>query len=184
MKNFYTADEINKLDKKELSELLSFGSESNSYFYSDLKQIKFSNGEYSFHLNNNDIIYTQDEETYESVKAGKIRYDLLAKTLEQNKADLAMKEDFYNSISSFVSTQVQLISTQSIENTSRANNVVTQANKDIASLISDIAEKVNAMISKYESKMASFETFNTKTYEIKMKKVDAIIDAFGTLLED
>jgi len=184
MKNIYTPEEINKLSTKELSELFSFVSESNSYFYSDLKQIKYSEGEYSFHLVNNDVIYTQDKDTYESVKAGKIRFDLISKSLEQNSAELKMREDFFNQISTVVSDQVNYLNSMSLDNTKRTNEVISNANTNISDLITGIDSKVNKMISTYESKMKEFEAFNTKTYEIKMKKVDAIIDAFGTLLED
>ena len=182
MKMFYTKSELKSLTGEELLELTTFGSDENSYFYSDLERIKKEDAEYSFHFKDGTTVFTQSEETFKEVKVGKARYELIYKSLEENKENKESQDEFYKNIVSMLSKQVKELH-DSNKTFALNSEIAIKANgTKLDSHIDSMSQKLDATVVRWNDKIKLLEDFNTNTYNVKMKKLDKIIDAFSEIL--
>jgi len=210
MKNFYTKEELKNISDDELLELTTFGRGDNIYYYSNLADVSFeeysSEKEYSFKLKDGSSIYTRDYNIYNSVITGKARFDLLTKSLEDNKSDEDKMNKFLENITSMVSDRVtnmeqrndksKDIIEDNIKNmTKNATNniekfvdmgtkIVSGLSSNNQSVIDLMTSKIEEVSTKWDGKVDELKMFDIEAYNIKMKKVEAIIKAFDKLLED
>ena len=108
-KMFYTKEELSKISKDELTQLTTFGP-NNEFFYSELVSIEnVSKGteEFKFVFRDGEVIFTQEVKTFNDVKTGKMRYDLITKSAENAEQEIKIKDEFYHEIAGHVSTVVQ-----------------------------------------------------------------------------
>jgi len=195
MKMFYTKEELKKLNEKEMAELVGFEGGGNYYFYSDLVRLGNEDGEYSFYFKDNTTIFTQKKSTFERVKNGKIRYSLLMSSLEELKREEKEKDKFYDTISSMVRDElknvhesVTVFRTNSDSAIRRLEKQNTEAIKNIEKISADknaeYTKKILESAKKWDEQMEKLNTFDTKAYDIKMEKLDKLIDMFSSLMEE
>jgi len=212
MKNFYTQGELKKLSNEELMELTTFGGDENMFYYSDLDKVQASTDssdgtpEYSFHFTDEKVIYTKDVETFNEVKLGKARYDMLSKSLEAHKSDEEMMQNFFERVTGMVQDKVQEMTevNQGVQSNIDKNvkNMCSNATNEIQTLAQVAVETVKGLdannqavidlmnkqiekvTKKWGSKVDELKAFDIEAYNIKMKKVEDIILAFDKLLED
>ena len=195
MKMFYTKEELKKLSEKEMADLMGFEGGDNYYFYSDLLRLGNEDGEYSFYFNDGITVYTQNKHTYESVKNGKIRYSLLMSSLEEIKKEERERDEFYKEVTSMVRNELKNVHdsvttfrTNSDSAIIRMEKQNTEGIKNIGKISGDahsrITKKVSDAAKKWDKQMEKLNTFDTKAYDIKMEKLDKLIDMFSSLMEE
>jgi hypothetical protein len=174
MKMFYTQNELSKLTDSEILGLTSFEGGGETYFYSELKKLqKEEDGSFSFSFSDNSVIYTKNIDVYNRVKLGKARYDMLMKSMESKKEQDEREELFLERATEMITKMVEQTGSgiKRIEN--EAKSFRTNAEKHLK-----VTEE------KWNNQLDSLKEFDIKAYNIKMEKVDKIIEAFDKLLEE
>lgn len=184
MKMFYTKNELKDMGKDELLKLTTFGGGDNAYYYADLEKLQANGSEYSFHFKDKTVIYTQQKETYDEVKLGKARYQLLTKTLEDNQEQDKREQVFFEEIRTMVASQVQNLSTATTNLENNADIAIKTIGEKTAGQMKAITKRLDAVAGKWDDKMDDLKVFDVDAFNVKMRKVDKIIDAFDKLLED
>lgn len=167
MKMFYTKDELSSLKVDELKELVSFGQDSTGlYFYSDVKSLRLENGEGCILFKNGEEVYTQTIDTYNKILQGKLRFDLISQTVAEHNADVEVKNQFYNEVKN--------------NNERLINGILTKLQSDMSVLMGN----VNQTLQGVNDVSSNIKSIDPDTFDRRMKKLDKILNAFGTLLED
>jgi hypothetical protein len=188
MKMFYTKEELSNITADELKDIISFGP-NNEYFYSELTKIeKPYPTEYCFVLRSGEEIFTQDEDTYQKVSKGKMRYDLIMKAAENAQEEIKIKEGFYKEIQDFITVTTNKMET---ENTLWHNKILDAQNDTIKHLKEELENSVKKIkgdstsaLKIVENTAKDLQRIDVQGFEDKMKKLDKILDAFGELLRD
>jgi len=173
MKMFYTQNELGKLSKGDLLELTTFGGGNDTYFYSELSKTQEQDGEYSFHFNDGTVIYTQQKETYESVKLGKARFDLIMKSQESKKEQDEREQLFLDRANEMLAGTLE-----------KAGAGFSRIENEAKSFRKNAETHLEVTKTKWDSQLDTLKAFEVESFNIKMEKVDKIISAFEKLLED
>ena len=176
----YTKEEILDLSPEELSELMYFGSPDTSYSYSDI--VKFETG--NIIMRNGDTLTTESAEHLESYKLKKLRYDMVVTTLKSIDTEATSKAQFRDEVAALVNTQVTNLQNSYEANAGKVIDVVADVTYELKNTIKGLGDEISTVGKKYNAKLKDFDTFNTKSFDIKMDKVDKILDAFKELIKD
>ena len=198
-KMFYSQEDLENISKDELLSLTTFGP-NNEYFYSDLQSVDNVNGEFIFRFKSDtEEIYTQDAETFENVKAGKMRFDIIMKSLENSNDEFKIKDEFYTDVKANVAEELISVKENLLFN---SENIKSNAINNITSIRDEVAGAIQAMqkdnaeaikkikgdsTTAIESVAKAVEKVNNidiEAFNIRMEKIDKIINAFDALLED
>ena len=183
MKMYYSKSDLKNITQEELLKLTTFGGD-NSYYYADLERVQSAGDEYSFHFKDNSVIYTQQKETFDEVKIGKARYNMLSKSLEENQDQERREQEFYVEMRSMLSKQMESIAYTNNINVTNTDSLVKSVEKETKSLIKHIKLRLDETANMWEEQIELLSAFDVDAYNIKMAKVDKIINAFSELLED
>lgn len=182
MKLYYSKSDLKKITEKELLELTTFG-EDNAYFYSDLDKIQKEDGEFSFLFKDKTVIYTQSEETYKEIILGKSRFEMLSISLKENEDAENKANEFREEMRTVVTNQMtEVHKTLKVLNT---NIVISTQDLEsrVQKSVKDNDSKMDSLVREWKDKIERLEEFDTKSYNIKMVKLDKIIEAFDELLK-
>lgn len=186
-KMFYTLDDLRNISQEELIELTTFGPK-NEYFYSELISIEDQGDEFVILFRNGEKIYTQSTETVESTRIGKMRFDLIMKSAENAQHELDIQENFYTSIQSEISTSISKMESDMLlklnEVTDHFKKSVDATNDEHKQTIKKIKGDSESALDLVESAAKKITAVDIAAFEEKMKKLDKILDAFGSLLEE
>lgn len=182
MQMFYTAQELKKLSSKELLELTTFGNDENVYYFSDLDKVVKEGNEYSFHFKDGSTAYTQKESTFEKVKVGKARYDMITKSIEQNEEQDQREKQFYANIEKMVSAQIAYGKAAVDEERKAVSELVINLNESNVRTISSIDLKLEETAKRWQKQIDKLKEFDLNAYNAKMKDINKIIDSFKELM--
>lgn len=183
MKMYYTQAELAKLSPEKILELTTFGGGESVYYYSDLDKLQSHGTEFSFHFKDKSVIYTQQEDTYNEVKVGKARFDLLGKSIEGNKEQDEREKAFYAELMEMVGTQIQNLTNATQNFETNADIAIKTVGEQTGGQMQQITTRLNTVAERWDEQMNALNTFDVKAYNVKMTKIDKIIDAFDKLLE-
>ena len=194
-KMFYTQNELKNITKEELLELTTFGGSTDTFYYVDVENVSIVDNEMCISFKNGEKVFTDSQETFDDVKLGKARYELLAKSLEANKEQDNRENVFYAKTQTHFESliidlnqrhdiQVKKLMEQNASQAESQRNTTKNLELTIESSIKKMEQMVETSAKNWDKKVKELDYFDTEAYEVKMKKVDNIISAFAKLLED
>jgi len=185
MKAFYTKEELLELSPEELEKIASFEGGDTTYYYEDIQKIiKGEEDEHCIIFKTGEEIYTQSDDVIQSIKANKIRYDLITKTLSEVQREQEIRNEFYNQIQDDIAKQMQGIHSQinvqknNFELMTKA--IQKQTNDDIAKLSNTVAETLE----NWNKRIDSLNSVDVDKFDKMMKQMETIASAFEVLLKD
>jgi len=195
MKNYYTQEELKNISDEELLELSCFGGNDSTYYYSNIKNVAKTGEEYSITFKDSSTIYTQNEKKYNEIVKNKARYDLLSKSLAVVEADNDRMDSFLEKVQTSVDEKLKVmldkvlitqdIIKENVDNITANNiNFIKESNKESSDIISKISKSVDIQSKEWSTKLLELKDFDVNSYNLKMKKLEKIIDSFSELLEE
>lgn len=175
----YTIDELKVLSAGDVLNLVSFEASNNTrYFYSDIRAAQKRTNDFIIALKSSDTyITTTDENKFNEILLGKANYDLIGKTLEAVNEYNVNETKFFNSINATMNNMKDSFSNS-------LNNTTQTISNSSSVLVSDIHKMSEQAIENINSTINKLNDFDKRSFDIKMEKIDQIINIFGTLLED
>ena len=183
MKAFYTKEELQELSPEELEKITSFEGGDTTYYYEDIQKITKGENEHCIIFKTGEEIYTQSDDVIQSIKANKIRYDLITKTLSEVQREQEIRNEFYNQIQGYIAQQMQEIHSQiNVQKTNfeiMTKAIQKQTNDDIAKL----GNTVSSTLDNWNKRIDSLNSVDTEKFQKMMKQMETITDAFSELLK-
>jgi len=182
MKILYSLAELKKLTPKELDEIMFFG-EDFSASYGEIKEFT-TTPSFTMKMYDNTEYNMSSKEHYNYYKQRKMRYDLVITTIQGNSADIKSKQEFRDELLSLVSEQVSLLQDTYNQNTIKLTQIAADIRDEAKTAISSLGDEISEVSSIYNKKLKDFDTFNINAYNLNMKNMEKVVDAFKELLKD
>lgn len=184
MKNYYTKEEIDNLTNDELVKLMTFGP-NNEFFYSEISTMIVDDMLYIITLKDGSEIEAsidepQSAEKFNNIKLGKVRYDLISKTLNEVTEEKEMREELFKDIKEELNDMVNKVkeeNKESIENIAMSSKIMLNNLKTMTDNLTDSATDMS------DQAIDKLKSIDSDLFKDKMKKVDKIVDAFSDLLK-
>lgn len=198
MKAFYTKEELKVLSKEELIELTHFEGENGLYNYGNVSRTGEEDGVFFISYIIDGItkkIYTDSEEKYVEVVAGKARYDLISSSLEDIDEVKKEREELKDYINNTINSEMAILKNNRIKQEKEIKNLIEQAKKEtqstikyIESVVQNVDQRLIASIDNVDKKLSakidSFDELDAEKIKDNLDKMDKIISSFDELMED
>ena len=179
----YTPEEIEALTTSELQEIIYFGNDQMHIPYSEIASFFTNDETQGVILKDGRTLVAESPEAYERLVTKRMRYELVLATLSGVEHDVNSRASFMDEVATTISDQLKLLSTNYVANSEAMSSTINNIKNTSDAALNFLDEEIGSVSKMYKTKLDKFDKFNTETYEVKMQKVDKIIDAFKDLLK-
>ena len=180
MKTLYTKEELAELSPEDLEELMYLTTNSGHIPYSDIVAFE----DLKVILRSGEALNAENESILQKVRNDKARYDLNMSALKATEEDAASKQKFRDELETAVLKQVTMLDNSYQQATASLATMMTKMTTELSTSIALMQDDMKGIHGMHDRAISKFNTFNTEAYDIRMTKVDKIIDSFKELLAD